>query len=80
MWDHTTVCEVYSFTIDEYGIFNGCAHLGADRTHKGGGGGSGTIKSAQELTLGGIEKLFLTLFRQGIEPRVFGFEFRRTNR
>ena len=53
---HSTGCEAYSLTTDRY--------VGACRTHEG---GSGTKKSAQELT------------RQGIEPRVLGFEFRLSN-
>ena len=44
---HTTGCGAYSFTTDGYGIFNVRTHLGACRTHEG---GSGTNKSAQELT------------------------------
>ena len=40
--------------------------------------GPGTNKSAKELTRTGRTKMFVTLVRQGIEPRVFGFEFRRT--
>ena len=44
---HTTGCDAYSFTTDEYGIFNLRTNLGAWRVHEG---GSGTNKSAQELT------------------------------
>ena len=73
--DYTTGCEAYSFTTDGYEIFNVRTNLGACSTHEG---GSDTNKSAQELTRG-TEKLSLTLPRQGIEPRVFGFEFRRSN-
>ena len=45
--DYTTGCEAYSFTTDGYGIFNVRKNVGACRTHEG---GSGTKKSAQELT------------------------------
>ena len=45
--DPTTGCEAFSFTTDGYGIFNVCTNLGVCRTHKG---GSGTNKSAQQLT------------------------------
>ena len=45
--EHTTRCEAYSFTADGYGIFNLRTHSGACCTHEG---GSGTNKSAQELT------------------------------
>ena len=38
---------LFFFTTDEYGIFNGRAHFGAFRAHEG---GSGTNRSAQELT------------------------------
>ena len=38
--------------------------------------GSGKNKSAQKLTLRDRKKPSLTLARQGIEPRVFGFEIR----
>ena len=44
---HNTGCGVYSFTTDEYGIFNVHTNVGACHTHKG---GSGTNKSAHELT------------------------------
>ena len=43
----TTSCEAYSFTTDGYVIFNVHTNLGARHTHEG---GSGTNKSAQELT------------------------------
>ena len=41
------------FTMDGYGIFNMRTNLSVCRTHKG---GSGTNKSAQELTLEGQQK------------------------
>ena len=44
---HTTGSEAYSFTTDRYGIFNVRTNLGACCSHEG---GSGTNKSAQELT------------------------------
>ena len=79
---HTTGCEAYSFTTDEYGIFNVRTNVGACRTREegGGGGSSGTNKSrvASEGYIY-IYKLFLTLPRQRFEPRVFGFEFRLCN-
>ena len=70
---HTTncECEAYSFTTDGYGIFNVCTNLGACPTHEG---GSGTNKSAQELTRRDRKPP-----HQGIEPRPCRFEFRRTN-
>ena len=40
---------------------------------KGGGGGGGGGKHKHQSCLKGTEKLFLTLSRQGIEPRAFGF-------
>ena len=43
----TTGCDAYSFTTDGYGIFNMRKNVGACQTHEG---GSGTNKSAQELT------------------------------
>ena len=61
---HTTGCEAYSLMVDGYGIFNVRINLGACRTHEG---GSGTKKSAQELTRR-HRKLSLTLPHQGIEP------------
>ena len=42
--------EACSFTTDGYDIFNVRTNLGACRAHEIGGGGSGTNKSAQELT------------------------------
>ena len=48
----------------------------------GGGGGvryKQLNKSEQEFTRMGQQKLLLTLPRQGIEPRVFGIEFRLSN-
>ena len=72
--DRTTGCEAYSFTADGYGIFNMCTiNLGARCTHEG---GSGTNKSAKQLTRKDLKKnLLLTLPHQGIEPRVFRFDF-----
>ena len=32
--DYTTSCEAYSFTTDEYGIFNVCTNVGACHTHE----------------------------------------------
>ena len=58
---------------DGFGIFNVHTHLGACHMHEW---GSGTRKPAQELIYEGTERLSLTLPRHGIEPRVFGFEFR----
>ena len=60
---HTAGCQAYSFPTDGYGIFN--------------------VRHKQVCTRvdseAGIEKLSATLPRQGIEPRVFGFESRRSN-
>ena len=44
---YNTGCGAYSFTTDGYGIFNKRTHLGVCHTHEG---GSGTNKSAKELT------------------------------
>ena len=63
------------FTTDGYGIFNMRTRLRACGTHEG---GSGTKKSEQELTRRD-RKLSFTQPRQGIESRIFGFEFRRSN-
>ena len=71
---HPNLCvhvkDAYYFMTDRHGIFNvrafGCI---ACRTHKG---GSGTNKSAQELTQRDRKKPPLTLPHQGIEHRVFG--------
>ena len=54
-------------------IYNVCTDLGACRTHKGGGGGGGgqAQSSLHESSLGGIEKLSLTLPHQGIESSDF---------
>ena len=72
--DRTTGCEA-TLTTDGYGIFNVRTYLGVCCTQEGGvgGGGPGSKKSAQDSR--GIEKLSLTLHHQGIEPKVFGFEF-----
>ena len=71
LWFHAISCEAYSFTTVGYVIFNVRTNLGAYCTHEE---GSGTNMSAQ-----GIEKLSLTLPHEGLEPRVFGFEFRPSN-
>ena len=64
---HTTGCEAYYFTTHEYGIFNVRTNVGACRSHER---GSGTNKSAQELTRRDSKKtLVLTLPRQGIETQ-----------
>ena len=62
--DHTTGCEAYSFTTDGYGIFNMRTNLGAYSTHEG---GDQAQTSLQKSWLGGTEKLYLTLPRQGIK-------------
>ena len=67
----TTGFEAKAFATYGYGIFNVRTHLDACRTHEG---GSGTDKSAQELTLRDNKNLLIALPRQVIEPRVFGFE------
>ena len=53
-----------------------CAQIEVHAMHTKGGQAL-VNKSAQELTRSQRDrkKLFLTLPRQGIEPRVFGFEF-----
>ena len=58
---------------DGYGIFNMCTNLGACHKHKG------TQTSLHMGCLEGIQKLSFTLPHQGIEPKVFRFEFRRCN-
>ena len=72
---HTTGCEPYSLTTDEYGIFNVRTNLGACCTHEGGQAQTSMHKS----WLWGIEKLFPSLTHQGIETRVFGFAFQLSN-
>ena len=64
--------RAYYFTTDEYGIFNMRTYLGACRTQEGG------VRYKEVCTRVDSEgqKNFLTLPRQGTEPRVFGFEFR----
>ena len=69
---HTIGCEAYSFTTDGHGIFNLSKKLGACRTHED---GSGTNKSAQELTRRCRTSVVHSTPLQGIEPRVFGYEF-----
>ena len=72
-----SACEVYSCTADGCRIFNVRINLGACRTHEG---GSGTNKSAQHKgSLGGTETLTVAPPLQGIELRVFGFDFRLSN-
>ena len=75
-FDHTTGCEAYSFTTDGDGR-DGRAHKCGcvPYTQRG----SGIERSAQELTRRDRKQLHLTLPRQGIELRVFGFEFRLSN-
>ena len=67
---HTNGCEANSFTTDGYRIFNMRINLRACRTHRGGGGQAQT-----SLHESWRRELWLTLPRQGIEPRVFRFEF-----
>ena len=79
----------YPFTTDRYRVFNVSKKMCIVlcRTHedggRGGGGwrGSGTQTNLYKSWLGGDrkEKLMLTLSRQGIEPRLFGLESRRSN-
>ena len=90
-----SIREAYSFlTMNGYGIFNVRTNFGARRTHKGGGGkrgeeggeggGSGVcIQVCARVDSGGQKKTrsLLTQPRhnRGIEHRVFGLEFRRSN-
>ena len=75
--DHTTGSEAYfCLTINSYGIINVRRHFGACRTHEGGQAQTSLHKS----WFRGTEKLSITLLRQGIDPRVFGFECRHSNR
>ena len=64
----------YFHATDGYGIFSMRINLGACRTHDR---GSGTNKSAQELSQRD-RKTVSRLVRQGVEPIVFGLEFRRS--
>ena len=74
------VKRTFSFMTDKYGIFNNnlrtTKKLGVFHSMKG-----VQAQTAQELTRTEIEKLALslTLPRQGIEPKVFGFEFRHSS-
>ena len=73
-------CEAYSFQTDGYGIFNISTNFDECCTREwwgGRGGGSVYEQVYTRVDTGGMVKLFLTLPHQGIEPRVFGFEFRR---
>ena len=58
----------YSFTTDGHGIFNVRTNLDTCRTHEG---GSGTTKSAQELTRRDRKTVPYPIPLQGIEPRFF---------
>ena len=74
---HTTVCEAYSFATDGYWIFNVRTHLGACRTHEW---RSGTSKSiCTRVDSEGQKNCSSPCPCQGIEPRVFGFDFRLSN-
>ena len=73
--DHTTDYEAYSFTTDEYGIFNVRTQLiwvHAVYTLKG---GQTQTSLPISLTRRDKKKMPLTLPRRGIEPRVVGFKF-----
>ena len=68
---HTTSCEVYSFTANGFGIFNVRVHWLLAVHTKGDQAQTNLHKSWLRET----EKLS----HQGIEPRVFGLEFWRSN-
>ena len=69
---HTAGCEACSFTTDRYGIFNVRTYSGLCSIHDG---GSGTyIQVCTRVASEGPKNLYPTLPRQGIEPRVFGFD------
>ena len=53
-----------------------CTNVGACRPHEE---GRQAQASPHWSGLGGMDTLSLTLPHQGIEPKVFGLEFRRTN-
>ena len=74
--DQTTGCEAYTLLrqMDMGSLTSAQTWVHAVHT-KGGQAQTNLHKS----WLCGIQKLPLTLPCQGIEPRVFGFEFRRTN-
>ena len=64
-----------SFMPAGYGIFNVYTYLGERRTHEG-------VRHKQvcpRVDSEGQKNCRLTLPRRGIEPRVFGLEFRRSN-
>ena len=67
---HTTDCEAYSLTGDGYGIFNVCI------LNVGTKGGQVQTSPHCKSGLRGTGKLTFTLPLQGIESKVFGFEFR----
>ena len=74
---HTTGCGTYPFATDGYGIFNVRKKNWVRAVHTKGGQAQTSLHSVE---FGGTEtKLFLSLLRQGIEPSVFGFEFRLCN-
>ena len=66
------VMPTNSFTTDGYGICNvrTKSRVGAAHTK----GGQAQQTSLHKSGLGETEKLRLNLPRQGVEPRVFGFE------
>ena len=66
--------QLWGLLFNNRWIFNVCTNLGACHTHEGGQAQT----SLHKRWLGGTEKLFLILLRQGIEPKVFGFEFQLT--
>ena len=84
----TLLCQIY---MESLTCAQNIGGGGWGRTHEVWGGGVGGLRHKQVCTRvdseglgqvrgggggGGTEKLFLTLPRQWIEPRVFGFEFR----
>ena len=62
---HTTGCDAYSFTTGGYGIVNVRTNLGSCRIHEE---GSGTNKSAEELTRMGQKNYYSHCPARGSNP------------
>ena len=71
-------CEAYPFTTVGNGILNVCIHL-VRVVHTKWGQAQTSLSAQFKNWLGGVEKLSVTLHRQGIEPRALGFEIQLSN-